>query len=177
MLRDIEKRYSIIHIAGREYRIRYSLNCLSYLEHEHKPLTEIISVRPEDWTIEDVLRLTHAAMCSMPWNRRAVNRREYDRIKPTIAELGELIQPQDFPLLKTEIINAIVDSMPENRGSTSEPQPVRESIVRAMYVDVIGRPEPEFWNSTYREIVDRTDAYMEAKGLKEPPQTVKMLDD
>ena len=37
MLKNIDKHYSIIHIAGREYRIRYSLNALLCLEILYKP--------------------------------------------------------------------------------------------------------------------------------------------
>ena len=49
--------------------------------------------------------------------------------------------------------------------------------MRALYCDVMRRPEPEFWLSNLREVKERTDAYLEVKGLKEPVQTMQMYED
>ena len=177
MLKNLTKQYTTIHLGGREYRVRYSLNCLLCLEIMYKPLNDILLTNFNQWGIEDVLQLVHAAMCDMPWNKKAVNKRDFENVKPTLHELGELIDARDLPLLKTEIIEAIIQSMPKSRGVDKDSAPMREEIIRAMYVDVMGRPEYEFWGSTYKEITDRSESYLEAKGLKEPPQYVKMLDD
>ena len=177
MLKDLTRQYSIIHIAGREYKIRYSLNCLLCLETMYKPLGEILKTKYSKWGIEDVLQLTHAAMCDLPQNRKAVSRRRFDLVKPTLQELGEKIDPHDLPTLRTELVRAIINSMPQSSGESKDAPPLREQSVRAMYVDVMGRPEREFWNSTYKDIITRPESYLEAKGLKEPPQYVKALDD
>ena len=42
-----------------------------------------------------------------------------------------------------------------------------------MYVDVIGRPESEYWESTNKEIAQRIDCYLEVRGEKEPPVLVR----
>ena len=152
MLRDLVRQYSVIHIAGREYRVRYSLNAMLCLEMTYKPLSEILTQPYSQWTIDDVLQLVRAAMCCLPENYKAVNRRDFEHIRPTVAELGELIQPEDLPLLRLEIIAAVIAYMP---------------------VDVMHRPESEYWSSTNKEITERIDCYLEASGQKEAPVIAK----
>lgn len=177
MLKDLIRQYSIIHIAGREYRVRYSLNALLCLELTYKPLGEILKQPYSQWTVEDVIQLTHAAMCCLPKNFKAVNRRDFENVRPTAAELGELIRPEDLPLLKLELINAIVDAMPAPGNQEYDPNAVdhalHEGHQRAMYVDVMHRPEGEFWASTNKEITQRIDCYLEASGQKEAPVKVR----
>ena len=72
MLKELLPTESIIHIAGREYRIRYSLNALLCLEIEFRPLDDILRTEWYLWDIDTVLHLLHAAMCDMPWNKKAV---------------------------------------------------------------------------------------------------------
>ena len=103
MLKNIDKHYSIIHIAGREY----ALLCLEIL---YKPLDEILKTDFRSWGIDDVIQLVHAAMCSVSKNFKAVNRRDFEYVRPTVAELGELINTSDLPLLRREIIDAVLDS-------------------------------------------------------------------
>lgn len=181
MLTDLIRQYSVIHIAGREYRVRYSLNALLCLEMTYKPLGEILKQPYSQWAIEDVIQLVHASMCCLPKNFKAVNRRDFDNVRPTVAELGELIRPEDLPLLKLELITAIIDSMPKNINMEYEPETVEHAIAeghqRAMYVDIMRRPEREYWSSTNKEIAERIDFYLEASGQKEAPVKVKMYDE
>lgn len=158
--------------------MRFSLNCLLCLEVIYKPLAEILKTDWHKWSIEDVLQLCHAAMCDMPWNRKAVNARNFHAVKPTLAELGELIDVSQLSRLKWELITAIADSMPKSNGNDKQPEnPLAELQLRAFYCDIMGRPERELFNSTYKEINNRTESYLVAKGLKKPPQIVQMLDD
>ncbi len=158
--------------------MRFSLNCLLCLELTYKPLSEIIQTDWQNWQIEDILQLCHAAMCDMPWNRKAVNARNFHAVKPTLAELGELIDVSQLSRLKLELITAIADSMPKsNCNDKQEENPLAELQLRAFYCDIMGRPERELFNSTYKEIHNRTESYLVAKGLKKPPQVVQMLDD
>lgn len=175
MLKHLEKQYSIIHIAGREYKVRYSLNCLLCLEMTYKPLSEILKVEYENWNIEDVLQLARAAMCDLPENYKAVNRRDFEQVRPTLSELGEIVEMRDLPLLRLEIINAIINSMPQtDRTETVQDnaEAINEGHLRAMYCDVIGLPERQFWRSNYREISNKIDCYLEVKGLKETPTSI-----
>ena len=158
--------------------MRYSLNCLLCLELTYKPLSEILQTEWQEWSIEDVLQLCHAAMCDMPWNRKAVNARNFHAVKPTLAELGELITMKELPSLRLEIISAIINSMPESSPDEKPSEKsANEGHQRAVYVDIMGRPEQEYWNSTNKEITSRINFYLEAKGLKDTPTQVQAFDE
>lgn len=177
MLKDLIKNYSVLHIGNREYRVRFSLNCLLCLELTYKPLSEIIQTDWQSWNIEDVLRLCHAAMCDMPWNRKAVNERNFERVKPTLAEIGQSIDISQLSRLKLELVTAIADSMPKVQSTQKQPEnPLAELQLRAFYCDIMKRPEKELFESTYKEINDRTENYLVAKGLKKPPQIIQLDD-
>lgn len=180
MLKDIDRKYSVLHIAGREYRVRYSLNALLCLEKTYKPLSEILKESAKIWDIETVLQLTRAALCSCPWNRKAVDRRDFEHVFPTLSELGKIVTAADLPLMRVELITAIVDAMPQTADSADEEKPsmaFHEGHQRALYVDMIGRPEKEYWDSTNREIAKRIDCYFEVRGEKEAPSLVQEFDD
>lgn len=158
--------------------MRYSLNCLLCLELTYKPLSEILQTEWQEWSIEDVLQLCHAAMCDMPWNRKAVNARNFHAVKPTLAGLGELITMKELPSLRLEIISAIINSMPESSPDEKPSEKsANEGHQRAVYVDIMGRPEQEYWNSTNKEITSRINFYLEAKGLKDTPTQVQAFDE
>ena len=157
--------------------MRFSLNCLLCLELTYKPLSEIIQTDWQSWNIEDVLRLCHAAMCDMPWNRKAVNERNFERVKPTLAEIGQSIDISQLSRLKLELVTAISDSMPKVQSTQKQPEnPLAELQLRAFYCDIMKRPEKELFESTYKEINDRTENYLIAKGLKKPPQVIQLDD-
>ena len=80
--------------------------------------------------------------------------------------------------MRIELLNALLEAFPKRSGdSDSEPDGNRDQHLRTMYVDIIGRPEAEFWDSTYSEIIERAESWLEAKGLKERPITMQMFDD
>lgn len=177
-LSDLDKRYSIIHIAGREYRVRYSLNALLCLENCYKPIEEILKTPAKEWNIEDVLQLVRAALCDLPRNKKAVIRRDWEHIQPDIAELGKEIDAKDFIALKNEIVDALINSFPKPViGDENDSDEIGYKAMRSMYCDIIGRPEKEFWTSNLKEIKERTESYLEVKGLKEPPKKVKMYEE
>ncbi len=176
-LTNIDRLYSVLHIAGREYRVRYSLNALLCLEKMYKPLSEILKEDSKFWGIETILQLTRAALCSCPWNRKAVDRRDFEHVFPTLSELGEIVTAADLPLMRIELIAAIVDAMPnanENAETPSEnASAFHEGHQRAMFVDVMGRSEREYWDSTNREITQKIDCYLEVTGEKPAPVRVQ----
>ena len=179
-LLNIDRQYSLLHIAGREYRVRYSMNALLCLEATYKPLTDILQTSFILWTAEDVLQLTRAALCSCDENKEAVSRRDFAVVSPTLSELGETIQPQDLLLLRVELMSAILDSMPSTASAETNETPVKafhEGHQRALFCDVMGRSESEYWNSTNREIAQRFDCYLEIDGEKETANLVQTFDD
>ena len=178
MLKDLIKNYSTIHFAGREYHVRYSLNALLCLEMTYKPLSDILQTEWQNWSIEDILQLCHAGMCDRLCNKKYVNARNFQAVKPTLAELGEIITMKELPSLRLEIISAIINSMPESSPDEKpSDKSANEGHQRAVYVDIMGRPEGEYWSSTNREITDRINYYLEAKGLKDTPTQVQTFDE
>lgn len=161
--------------------MRYSLNALLCLEVMYKPLTEILQTHFMEWTAEDVLQLVRAALCSCDENKEAVNRRDFAAVCPTLSELGERIRPTDLPLLRVELMSAVLDSMPSadtNAEAAETPaKAFHEGHQRALFCDVMGRSDQEYWNSTNREITQRIDCYLEVKGEKEAAERVQAFDD
>ena len=176
MLKDLIKNYNVIHIGGREYRVRYSLNALLCLEMTYKPLSDVLKTEWKSWSIDDVIQLCRAGMCDRKCNRKAVNARRFEFIKPDLSELGNMINMSDLPLLRLELVTAILDSMPQAQSGTKkqEENPLAERQLRAFYCDIMHRPENELFDSTYREINDRTEDYLVAKGLKKPPAVIQL---
>lgn len=176
MIGNIEPKYNTIHIAGREYKARYSLNALLYLEDNGKPINELLG---KSWTIDDILHLVRASTVDRPINRKTTIRRKWDKIKPSIKTLEAEIQPQDILSTKIEIMNAVGNSLPKPIiGQKSDGNGEIDGLkLRAVYVDLLRRPTAEFWTSTLREIIERIDAYYEAKGLKKPVEEVQMYED
>lgn len=180
MLLNLVRKCSVIHIAGKEFKIRYTLNALLYLEMQYKPIGEILRIEAEKWSITDCIELIRAGLCSLPENWRAVNDREWDRVLPTAVELGEVIAPADLPLLRYELLEAIADSFKNGGGGESGEEHqyyTGYGHLRAFYCDILGRTDYEFWDSTQKEIENRIDWYLEVKGQKEKPIIVKKYDD
>lgn len=174
---DLQRNYSVIHIAGREYRVRYSLNALLCLESCYKPIEDILKTSSDRWGIEDILQLVRAALCDLPENKKAVISRDWKRIKPDIAELGKKIDIKDFGILKDEILNALTNSFPKPVIGETGSGDINYMHMRCLYCDVMHRPDAEYWASNLKEIKERTDAYLEVKGLKEPVEKMQMFED
>lgn len=173
------RKYSIVHLGGREYRVVFDYNALACLESQYKPLYDIILKPIDKWTMEDIAQMLRAAFCSMPRNRTAVARREFDKVRPDLWEIGRMLSIDELKPLKDELTAAIIESFPPGNGKEEDSggKVYDEGNLRAMYVDIMGRPEAEFWGSTPKEIAYRIDKYAESKGLKDPPIRFKEFDD
>lgn len=169
----------VIHLGGKEYRVVYDYNALACLEAQYKPLYDIILKPIDKWTMEDIAQMLRAAFCSMPRNRTAVARREFDKVRPDLWEIGRMLSIDELKPLKDELTAAIIESFPPGNGKEEDSggKVYDEGNLRAMYVDIMGRPEAEFWGSTPKEIAYRIDKYAESKGLKDPPIKFKKYDD
>ena len=180
MLREIDRQYSIIHIADREYRVRYSLDALLCLETLYKPIEEITAVKPENWSAEDILQLARAAMCSLPENQIYVRNREFEKVRPSVLELAVKVNLNDLSLMTAEIVQALAIAFPEPEKAVKNSETQYFSGIghtRAVYCDIMGRSDIDFWTSTHKEIAERINYYLEAKGLKERPVVVRRYDD
>lgn len=183
MLKDLERKTYRLHVSGAEYHIRYSLNSRLCLEECYKPIEDILLIRPHDWSIEDVLQLIRAGIVDLPQNKQAVIKRDWDSIKPTLDELGRAIDIKDIFALKIELMEALIGSFPEpvygaeNEDFDDGRGKINYHQLRTWYVDILHRPNSEFWTSTLREIYERIDSYLIVKGMKERPIEVSEFDD
>lgn len=184
MLNDLERKSYMLHIGGAEYHIRYSLNSRLCLEQSYKSLEDILLMKVQDWSIDDVLQLVRAGFVDMRYNNRAVVRRDWNNIKIkrgkkylNIAKLGEIISPEDLISIKIELMEAIIGSFPKPiYGETEDFNNGRSDIdykpLWAWYVAILHRPESEFYRSTLKEIYERIDSYLIIKGMKDKPAEV-----
>lgn len=154
------------------------------MEQSYKSLEDILLIKVQDWSIDDVLQLVRAGFVDMYYNKRAVLRRDWDNIKIkhrkkylSIAELGKIISPKDLIAIKIELMEAIIGSFPEPiYGETEDFNNGRSDIdykpLWAWYVAILHRPESEFYRSTLKEIYERIDSYLIIKGMKDKPAEV-----
>ena len=179
MLKDLLPKKITVHTTLREYGVRYSLNSFLYLEMQYKPVEELLKKGCGNWDIDDVLHILRAGLCHLPENERAVSERKFEYLSPSLAELGEAVLPSDLELLRYELANAMLDAYPKIQGEPSGggDNPHKERELRTMYVDIMHRPEEEMWQSTYGEIVERSEGWLEAKGLRERPVQIQEFDD
>lgn len=182
MLREIDRQLHIIHIAGEEYRVRFCLNALLCLEELYRPVEDMSD--PREWTREDILQFARAAMCSLPANYPAVNRRDFLAVMPDIAELEKSVLDRDLISLAAELAKALAQAFPSSGAAPEAANPPAGKRyyscighTKAIFCDEMGNSDAEWWRSTYREIDDRINYYMEAKGLKERPVIVREFDD
>lgn len=179
MLKALIPETSTVHTASGEYQVRYSLNSFLYLEMICGiTIDELLEKSVENWGIDEMLHLLRAGLCHLPENDKAVSDRQFDFITPTLAQIGEAVIMSDIPLLRYELADAVLKAFPKRVGQSSgQDSGDRDKNLRTIYVDIIRRPEPEFWSSTYAEIIDRSESYLEAKGLKEKVAKMQMYDD
>lgn len=182
MLRELDRQYDIIHIAGREYRIRFDLNAMLCLETVYRPIEELFD--PRQWSERDIIELTRAALCALDENYPAVKRRDFFGIRPDERELRELIRIEDLNTLRLELARAVAHAYPEQseRTAGSEAQEGKRYYsgighTKAIFCDEMGNSDELFWSSTYRELDSRIGFWLEAKGLKERPVVVRKYDD
>lgn len=169
---------SAINIGGREYRVRFSLNALLCLERQYKPLREIIQVDVDNWGWETVIQLAYAAMADMPWNRKAVSRRSFDRLRPSAEDINRELEPGDINRLRYELAAAVNNSLPPiSEGSSGDSTATDEGHYYVLAKYIVGMSEAEYWQSNYRRLDYIITRYLEAKGYKSPAIKVQQYDD
>lgn len=182
MLKDLISKYSVIHIAGQDFRTKFSLNCLLCLEVEYVPIADLLKKDLDDWSIQDITQLAHAAMCDLPENREAVNDRNFRAVQPDLYTLGNLITMKDIPRLKKELLEAVYQAFSASSGQSDNSKDPHlrytdEGHLKALYCNIMGNPEELFWSKNRKEIERDIDRYLEVKGQKERPIVVKQFDD
>ena len=169
---------SAINIGGREYRVRFSLNALLCLERQYRPLSEILRADADKWDWETVIQLAYAAMADMPWNRKAVSRRSFDRLRPSAEDINRELEPQDLNRLRAELAAAVNNSLPPiSEGNSDDGTATDEGHYYVLAKYIVGMSEAEYWQSNLRRLDYIITRYLEAKGYKSPAIKVQQYDD
>lgn len=179
MLRELLNENGKLTLDKEEFCVRFNLNAMLYLEVHGLPLDFIMSIPPEKWDIDTVQHLVRACMCSHPKNKNAVNRRRFDEIVPDLYSLGQIITVRDLPKLREELVKLITDAFPPPESIPKDKKTAEatdEGHMRAIYCDIMHRPDEEFWDNTIKTNLFRINHYLEAKGLKEKPVEIQYID-
>ena len=114
MLKDIDNIKIPVKIGEKQLYLRYNLNSRLYLEYmtDYDKLT---NTPPDLWSVEDTLHYLRALLIDNYYedNKDSINMRDFDSVKPTISELGQLLSDFDIDELILSITEAIVTSLPD----------------------------------------------------------------
>ena len=114
MLKDIDNIKIPVKIGENQLYLRYNLNSRLYLEYmtDYEKLT---NTPPDSWGVEDTLHYLRALLIDNYYdeNKDSINMRDFDSVKPTIGELGQLLSDFDIVELIMSITVAIVASLPD----------------------------------------------------------------
>lgn len=114
MLKDIDNIKIPVKIGEKQLYLRYNLNSRLYLEYmtDYDKLT---NTPPDKWSVEDTLHYLRALLIDNYYedNKDSVNMRDFESVKPTISELGQILSDFDIDELILSITEAIVASLPD----------------------------------------------------------------
>ena len=103
-------------LGEREVYLRYNLTAQLCLEHYMGDNIDIFMMSESDnWGIDDVLHILRAGLidCFFEENEEAINRRDFDAIKPSLATLGRYVDQSGIGEIVTSIVKAVMESLPQ----------------------------------------------------------------
>lgn len=163
MLMDLVPIYYTLPFGSARIRLRYTL--ASFLLLEERGLTYKIIFG--DTVNSAVLRDFFVAGLA--------DKLDDNRIDKIIDIMGSnLLQ---------HIQQAVLSALPQADPLSLElPSPPSDDDVDykkliTLFVDVMQRPQEEFWNSTLGEIIDRWQSYSICMGYSKPPKRMQLYDD
>lgn len=114
MLKDLDKSKLPITIGGVDLYLRYNLTAMRYLEEHYENVNEIMGKHIEEMKTKDVLHLLRAGLidCYFDKNKEAIDAGDFNKIVPTMAELGRMIDEAGTAEIALQIVQALVQSMP-----------------------------------------------------------------
>lgn len=115
MLKDLDKTKLPITIGGVNMYLRYNLTAMRYLEEYYDNVNEIMSRHIEQMSTVDILHLLRAGLidCYFDKNREYIDTGNFTKVFPTLAELGRLIDQDGAVDIAMQIVQALVQSLPE----------------------------------------------------------------
>ena len=122
MLTDIQPIKIPITLCGRELYLRYSLNSRLYFEHYYGDADAFLDKDMDGWKTEDVIHMLRAGLLEATFeeNEGAINRREWDSIKPSFAGMGSLIDMTGLGEITRVLLEALLASIPPLPEGTGE---------------------------------------------------------
>lgn len=115
MLKDIEPIKIPITIGKKSTYLRYTFNARRYLEEFYPNYNEFMSKDIYDMSSTEILHMLRAGLIESNFaeNEQFIENGEWNKIKPTLAELGQIVTDETIPQLVTELTMALIKSLPE----------------------------------------------------------------
>lgn len=125
MINELDKtKYTIIEIAGVQYPLRFNMNSFRYIEEYFGDINEFLSRDLLDSNIDTALHMLRAGMMNAPENltvnEEFISKREFDKVVPSIAKLGDIITYEDLPMIAVQLLSAMANSISSNVVSTQK---------------------------------------------------------
>lgn len=118
-LKELEPLKVNISLGGKEMYLRYNLNARRYLE-EYVDYDNLMNKETEDWTTEEIIHLLRAGLIDYYYeeNEKALDNRDFSALKPSMSFIGRYLTEESLIALTSQILDAIIKSMPVSSGDT-----------------------------------------------------------
>lgn len=113
MLKDIDAIKIPIEIQGKKLYLLHNLNSLLYLEHMTD--YEILKDKsPDKWTTNELLHYLRSLLMDYFYekNRELIEKRDFEHVKPTLTELGEMFDESSSEEILILMLTAIAEAYP-----------------------------------------------------------------
>ena len=122
MLKDLEPGKIPFTLDGKEMYLRYNLTALRYLEEYYPNVDALMGKGETEWSTEDVLHLLRAGLIDYYFdeNEKFLERRDFKHVKPSLTYLGRIVTFEGAQSIALQMIQALVDSMPEAPAGADE---------------------------------------------------------
>lgn len=116
MINELDKtKYTKIKIAGVEYSLRFNVNSFRYIEEYFGDINEFLNRELLNSNIDTALHMLRAGMMNAPenieHNEEFISKREFDKVVPSLARLGDIITYEDLPLIAVQLVSAMAGSI------------------------------------------------------------------
>ncbi|MGN0689265.1 MAG: hypothetical protein ACI4KH_02460 [Oscillospiraceae bacterium] len=116
-LKELEPLKVDIVFGGERMYLRYNLNARRYLE-EFLDYNSLMDKAPEEWSTEEIIHLLRAGLIDYFYdeNEKALENRDFKDLKPSMAFVGRHLTEESLIALTSQILEAIIESMPVSSG-------------------------------------------------------------
>lgn len=119
-LKSLDRGKIPIAIGDMQLYLRYNLTARRYLEEYVPNYNEFLGKDSSHWTIDDTLHLLRAGLIDFFYeeNEDAINKREFDKVVPSLALLGGMLDEAGLEKIVNKIIESLILSLPEIPAET-----------------------------------------------------------